>query len=164
VDVTQLITKINTLPKELVTLILAMLPISELRGAIPYGLHNGIPYFKVLIISLLGNLLPVVPLYFFLNKLLAFFNRFTLGKKFSNWLTTHTLKKSKVIQVYKMVGLIIFVGIPLPMTGAWTGTVASVLLNLRFKYYIIGIMAGVLLAAIIMSVLIFTIKSAFVIP
>jgi uncharacterized membrane protein len=63
-----------------------------------------------------------------------------------------------------MVGLIIFVGIPLPMTGAWTGTVASVLLNLRFKYYIIGIMAGVLLAAIIMSVLIFTIKSAFVIP
>lgn len=144
---------LSSLPKEWVTLMLAMLPISELRGAIPFGVHSNIPFVRVLVISVIGNLIPVIPLYFLLNKILSFLNRFRLGRKFSDWMVAHTLKRSKVIQLYEMLGLIIFVGIPLPMTGAWTGTIASSLLKLKFRYYIIGVICGVLLAALIVSLL-----------
>jgi len=157
--ITGMIAGLDMLPKEMVTFILAMMPVSELRGAIPFGLHSNIPYPKVLLISLAGNLIPVIPLYFLLNKIMAFLCRFRAGKRFSDWLVARTLKKSGIIQVYEMVGLIIFVGIPLPMTGAWTGTIAAVLLKLRFRYYIVGITAGVLLAAAIVSLLIFAIST-----
>lgn len=157
----QIILTLGALPKEFVTLILAMLPISELRGAIPFGVHSNIPFIKVLAISVIGNLIPVIPLYFLLNKILLFLSRSGPGKKFSGWLVAHTLKKSRVIQVYEMVGLIIFVGIPLPITGAWTGTIASVLLKLKFRYYIIGIVCGVLLAAAIVSLLTFLLRASF---
>ncbi|MBN1445020.1 MAG: small multi-drug export protein [Candidatus Omnitrophica bacterium] len=151
----RIISSLGAMPKEAVTLILAMLPISELRGAMPYGVHSGIPFLKVLLISVIGNLIPVIPLYFLLNKILLFLSRFRTGKRFSDWLVAHTLKKSKVIQMYEMLGLIIFVGIPLPMTGAWTGTIASVLLKLKPRYYLTGVICGVLLAASIVSLLIF---------
>jgi uncharacterized membrane protein len=149
----QMMLALSSLPKEWVTLMLAMLPISELRGAIPFGIHSNIPFINVLVISVIGNLIPVIPLYFLLNKILSFLNRFRLGRKFSDWMVAHTLKRSKVIQLYEMLGLIIFVGIPLPMTGAWTGTIASSLLKLKFRYYIIGVICGVLLAALIVSLL-----------
>ncbi len=155
----QIIQLLGTLPVELVTFILAMLPISELRGAIPFGLHSNIPFVKVLAISTIGNLVPVIPLYFFLNKIILFLNRFRPGKNFSEWLVARTLKKSRLIQLYEMVGLIIFVGIPLPMTGAWTGTIASSLLKLKFRYYIIGVIGGVLLAALIVSLLTLLLRS-----
>lgn len=156
-----IISGLNMLPKELITFILAALPVSELRGAIPYGVHNNIPYARVLLLALAGNLLSVIPLYFLLNKIMVFLNRFRAGKKFSQWLVSHTLKKSKVIEVYETVGLIIFVGIPLPVTGAWTGTIAAVLLKLRFRYYIIGITGGVFLAAAVVSVLNYAIRGFF---
>ncbi|HOL22755.1 MAG TPA: small multi-drug export protein [bacterium] len=147
----QIISFLVGLPKEMVIFILAMLPISELRGAIPYGIYNKLPFLRVLIISIAGNLIPVIPLYFLLNHLLLFISRFKYGKRFSDWLKRSTLKRSKVIEIYEMLGLIIFIGIPLPMTGAWTGTIASVLLKLRPRYYIIGVICGVLLAAFIVS-------------
>lgn len=156
-----IIGRLNMLPAELVTFILAMLPVSELRGAIPYGVHNNIPYARVLLLALAGNLLPVIPLYFLLNRIMAFLEKFRAGKKFSAWLVSHTLRKSRVIEVYEMVGLIIFVGIPLPITGAWTGTVASVLLKLRFKYYIIGVTGGVLLASVIVSLVNYFVRGFF---
>ncbi|MCX8082507.1 MAG: small multi-drug export protein [bacterium] len=151
----QITSYLSGLPKEFIILILSMLPISELRGAIPYGVYNNIPFLKVLVISIAGNLVPVIPLYFFLNRILIFIDRFRYGKRFSTWLVRHTLKKSKMIELYEMLGLIIFVGIPLPMTGAWTGTIASVLLKLKSRYYFIGIICGVLLAAIIVSLIVF---------
>lgn len=153
-----MISALGAMPKELVTLILAMLPVSELRGAIPFGVHNNIPFMRVLVISVIGNLIPVIPLYFLLNRILLLLNRFGTGRKFSDWLVAHTLRKSKVIQLYEMIGLIIFVGIPLPMTGAWTGTIASVLLKLKFRYYITGVFCGVLLAASLVSLLLFLVR------
>ncbi len=157
----RIISMLGALPKETVMLILAMLPISELRGAIPYGVHNEIPFARVLAISIIGNLIPVIPLYFLLNRILLFLDRFRVGKKFSGWLIAHTLKKSRVIEVYETLGLLIFIGIPLPMTGAWTGTMAAVLLKLKFRYYLIGVIGGVLLAAAIVSVLIFLYRLSF---
>lgn len=135
----------------LITLGLSMLPISELRGAIPYGLSKSIPFNTVFLISVLGNLLPVIPLYFFLENLLKFFEKFNWGVKFNNWLISRTKSKSQIIEIYKTIGLLIFVGIPLPMTGAWTGTIASIIFQLKFKNFLIGIIGGVLIAAIIVS-------------
>ncbi|MCM8829890.1 MAG: small multi-drug export protein [Candidatus Omnitrophica bacterium] len=151
----QVIVYLGALPKELITFILAMLPISELRGSIPYGIYNGLSFKKVLFISIIGNLIPVIPLYFLLNHLLIFLSRFKYGKKFSDWLKRYTLKRSKMIELYEMLGLIIFVGIPLPMTGAWTGTIASVFLKLKPKYYFVGVICGVLLASLIVSIVVF---------
>jgi len=157
----QIIFSLGTLPKELITFILAMLPISELRGAIPYGVYNNLPFTKVLVISIVGNLIPVIPFYFLLDRILLFLNRFKYGKRFSQWLVSHTLKRSKMIEVYEMLGLIIFIGIPLPMTGAWTGTIASVLLKLRPRYYFPGVVCGVLLAAFIVSLVVIFFHSSF---
>lgn len=152
----RIIISLNSFSKELITLILAMLPISELRGAIPYGVYNNLPFVKVLIISIIGNLVPVIPLYFLLNRILVFLSRSRYGKIFSDWIIRHTLRRSKVIELYEMLGLIIFVGIPLPMTGAWTGTIASVLLKLKPRYYFIGVICGVFLAALIVSLVVFS--------
>ncbi|MCM8802996.1 MAG: small multi-drug export protein [Candidatus Omnitrophica bacterium] len=135
----------------LITLGLSMLPISELRGAIPYGLSKSIPLPTVFLISILGNLLPVIPLYFFLERLLKFFEKFKWGNIFNNWLINRTKSKSQIIEIYKTIGLLIFVGIPLPMTGAWTGTIASIIFQLKFKNFLIGIIGGILMAGIIVA-------------
>ena len=145
----------------LITLGLSMLPISELRGAIPYGLGKSIPFLNVFLISVLGNLLPVIPLYFFLEKLLKFSEKFTLGRKFSTWLINRTKARSEIIEIYETIGLLIFVGIPLPMTGAWTGTIASVIFRLKFKNFLLGTTGGVLLAGIIVSSITLGVKSIF---
>jgi len=144
-----------------ITLGLAMLPVFELRGAIPYGLSKSIPFFNVFLISILGNLLPVIPLYFFLEKLLKFSEKFSFGKKFSTWLINRTKAKSKIIEIYETIGLLIFVGIPLPMTGAWTGTIASVIFGIKFKNFLLGITGGVLMAGIIVSLITLGVKSIF---
>ncbi|MCM8767712.1 MAG: small multi-drug export protein [Candidatus Omnitrophica bacterium] len=136
-----------------ITLGLSMLPISELRGAIPYGLSKSIPFITVFLISILGNLLPAIPLYFFLERLLKFLEKFRWGIRFNNWLISRTKSKSKIIDIYKTIGLLIFVGIPLPMTGAWTGTVASIIFQLKFKNFLIGIIGGILMAGIIVSLI-----------
>ncbi|MCM8818976.1 MAG: small multi-drug export protein [Candidatus Omnitrophica bacterium] len=135
----------------LITLELSMLPISELRGAIPYGLSKSIPFWNVFFISIIGNLLPVIPLYFLLEDFLNFFSKFRYGKKFTNYIVNRTKSRSKIVDTYKTIGLLIFVGIPLPMTGAWTGTLAAVIFQLKFKNYLIGIIGGVLMAGIIVS-------------
>ncbi|HOK55836.1 MAG TPA: small multi-drug export protein [bacterium] len=144
-----------------ITLGLAMLPISELRGAIPYGLSKSLPFFNVFLISILGNLLPVIPLYFFLERILKFLEKFNYGKKFNTWLINRTKSKSEIIEIYKTIGLLIFVGIPLPMTGAWTGTIASVIFQLKFKNFLIGIIGGVLMAGIIVSFVTLGVKNFF---
>jgi uncharacterized membrane protein len=135
----------------LITFILAISPVSELRVAIPYGLKHQIPFHLVFLISIIGNILPVIPLYFFLEKLIKFLGKYRYGKKFNNWLIERTKKKSKIIETYETIGLLIFVGIPLPTTGAWTGTIASVIFQLKFKNFIIGVIGGILMAGIIVS-------------
>jgi len=133
--------------KEIITLLLAMAPIVELRGSIPYGLIAGLKFQEVLVLSIIGNFIPIIPLYFFLHKFLNFISKFHFGKKFSMWLMSSTKKKTKIVEKYQTIGLLFFVGIPLPGTGAWTGTIASVLLNLSFRNFIIGVCGGILVAS-----------------
>ncbi len=135
----------------LVTLLLAMAPISELRGAIPYAWTQGMNYVPAYILSVIGNLIPVVPLLLFLGPVSKFLRRFRPFDKFFSWWFSHTLRRSRLVEKYEALGLVLFVMIPLPVTGAWTGSVAAFLLGIRFRYAFPAIILGVLLAGIIVS-------------
>ena len=110
------------LPNELVVAVISALPIVELRGAIPIGHHlmnmDPIPTF---ILSVVGNMLPVFFILKFLGPLSNLMMKIPLGKRFFDWLFARTRSKSESIQKYEALGLMIFVAIPFPVTGAWTG-------------------------------------------
>ena len=140
-----------------------MLPVSELRGAIPAGLAMGMPLTKVLAISIVGNLIPVAPLLCFFKPVSEWLRKIALLRRFFDWFFESTRKRADLVQKYEALGLAIFVGIPLPITGAWTGCVAATLFKLRFRYALVAIIAGVLLAAGIVTVVCFFGKGAWII-
>jgi uncharacterized membrane protein len=137
---------------EIVTIIVAALPIAELRGALPLAL--GMYKFslkKALILSFLGNIIPVIPVLIFLNFFSHLLMRYDWAKKFFTWWFARTRKHSEIIEKYEAIGLAIFVGIPLPMTGAWSGCVAAYLLGIKFRYAFPAIVLGVFLAGVIVA-------------
>ena len=133
-----------------ITFFTAMLPILELRGAIPLGiLKLGLSAKEAYILSVIGNLIPVIPLLLFLESGSNFLKRYRWGDKFFTWLFAHTRRRSRLVEKYESLGLMLFVAIPLPITGAWTGSVAAFLFGIRFRYAFLAIILGVLLAGII---------------
>lgn len=143
------------LTKELIVLIISMLPISELRGAIPVAIFKfNMPIFKAYIISVIGNLIPVLPIIYFLEPIRRFLSKIKLFRKFFDWLYERTYKRSKKVMKYGAIGLALFVAIPLPVTGAWTGSVAAIIFNIKPQYAFPSIIAGVLVAGIIVSLIV----------
>lgn len=140
-------------PREYVVMIMAALPVAELRGAIPLALSFGMSLQKAFWLSVLGNAIPVIPILFFLEPVSDYLRRFKPFARFFDWLFTRTRKKADTIQKYEALGLAIFVAIPLPMTGAWSGAIAASLLRMKFRYAFMGILAGILGAGIIVSIL-----------
>ncbi|MGC8880665.1 MAG: COG2426 family protein [Minisyncoccia bacterium] len=143
--------------KELIVIITAASPILELRGAIPLAMgFFGFSIEKAIFLSFLGNILPIIPLLIFLEK----FSNFLIKKsvffqKFFDWLFEKTRKKFKGSYLkWGKIALVIFVAIPFPFTGAWTGTIASFLFGIKKKEAFGLITLGVLIAGII--VLLFT--------
>lgn len=141
--------------KYLIVFFISMVPLIELRGAIPYAVGFQLPLLPSYIIAILGNMLPVPFIFFFARKILEWGKDKKLTKKFFTFCLEKGNKGGKKLQekagrnVYY--ALFLFVGIPLPGTGAWTGTLAASLLNLDFKKSVIAIMGGVILAGIIMG-------------
>ncbi len=134
-----------------------MIPIVELRGAIPIGVGMGVPATTAYIIAVIGNMIPVPFIYLFARKLLVWgsdkkyigrFFRFCLEKGEHGG---EKLKAKAGAGIY--VALFVFVGVPIPGTGAWTGTLAASLLDLDFKKSVIAVLCGVLMAGIIMGAL-----------
>lgn len=140
-------------PDWLVTLIFAALPISEVRGAIPLAIGVfGYSPQEAYLLSVLGNLLPIIPLLLFLGPVSDYLRRFALWDRFFTWLFARTRKK--YIQEHEDFGLAalaIFVAIPLPMTGAWTGCALAFLLGFRFWPAFAAIAAGVLIAGAVVT-------------
>jgi len=138
---------------ELVTILVAALPVSELRGSIPLAL--GVFHFpvgKAYFLSIIGNLIPVIPLLLFLESLSKWLSiRFNWAEKFFSWLFARTNRRSKLVEKYGVIGLIFFVAIPLPVTGAWTGCVAAFLFGIRRVWAALSIANGVLIAGIIVT-------------
>ncbi|NOZ64106.1 MAG: small multi-drug export protein [Caldiserica bacterium] len=140
----------------------SLLPISELRGGIPLAAHLGLPMWKAYLAAVIGNLLPVIPLLLSLNKLSEVFSRTRMGDRFFAWLFKRTRRRAAMIEKYEAIGLMLFVAIPLPTTGAWTGCVAAVLFRIRFKYALPAIIGGVLIAGIVVSLLTYGGKSLLI--
>ena len=134
-----------------------MVPLIELRGAIPYGVAFDLPLWLTFAIAIVGNMLPVPIIYFFARKVLVWGSDKKFIGKFFTWCLEKGEKAGKKLQAKAGRGLfwalLLFVGIPLPGTGAWTGTLAASLLDMDFKKSVLACMGGVLLAGIIMGVL-----------
>jgi uncharacterized membrane protein len=139
------------MPQEYIVIILGALPISEVRGAIPLGLYYGMPAAKAFWLAVLGNVIPVIPALFLLEPVSNRLRKFRAWAKFFDWLFERTRKKADSIQKYEALGLAIFVAIPLPLTGAWSGVVAASLFKIRFRYAFIAIAAGVFVAGLIVT-------------
>lgn len=143
----------DIIPGWLMTMIVAALPISEVRGAIPLAIGvYGFSPLQAYLLSVLGNLLPIIPLLLFLGPVSDFLRRFSIGDRFFSWLFART--RSKYIKDHENFGLTalaIFVAIPLPMTGAWTGCVIAFLLGFRFWPAFAAIAAGVLIAGVVVT-------------
>ena len=134
-----------------------MVPIIELRGAVPFGVAMGVNPFLALAISIVGNMIPVPFIFFFARKFLEWGKDKKLIGKFCNWVLKKGEKGGK--KLTKKTGqsiyfaLVLFVGIPIPGTGAWTGTLAASLLDLDFKKSSIAVICGIALAGAIMLTL-----------
>lgn len=141
-------------PKVWLTAIVAALPISELRGAIPLAiLLWGQPVAQTYIMAVIGNLIPVVPLLCFLEPVSSALRKFGPWRGFFDWLFERTRRKAALVQKYEILGLILFVAIPLPATGAWTGCVAASLFKVKFRYALLAITCGVMIAGCIVTCL-----------
>lgn len=137
--------------------LLAVLPVSELRGSIPYGILRGLPIAPVIIVSILANIVAGIFAYFFLDRLVKLFFNFGLFRKYYEKIVERSQKKIKeAVDKYGWIGVAVFIGIPLPFTGAWTGALGSYLIGLEKKKTIIAIILGVLIACILVTVTMLT--------
>ncbi|KPJ66735.1 hypothetical protein AMJ44_07950 [candidate division WOR-1 bacterium DG_54_3] len=126
-----LVNLFKSLPQELIIFITAAAPIIEVRGSVPLGiLYFGLTPSRVILLSILGSILPIIPILWFLNTLTQKLRKIEVFDKFFEWLFHRTRTKSKIIEEFELVGLTIFVAIPFPGTGVWTGCVAAYLLGL----------------------------------
>ena len=131
------------------TLLLSMAPVSELRGAIPYGLAHDIPLWLLLPMCVIANLLPVPFLILFAKKILEFLSTLPrIGGFFKKMIRRADEKAAKIGQ-YEKWGLFLFVAIPLPGTGAWTGSLVAAVLRMRIVTALLVIAAGVLVSGFI---------------
>ncbi len=142
-----------TLLKYIVVFLVSMVPIIELRGAVPFGTAMGLPWEWTLVISIIGNCLPVPFILFFVKKILSWMRtcKIKLFSKISNWLYDKAEKNRPKIDRYGIWGLFLFVAIPLPGTGAWTGTLVASVFDMDRKKASLSIFAGVVTAGLIMT-------------
>lgn len=140
---------------ELTVFLTSMLPIVELRGALPMAINLfKMPWPKAFLISFLGNLIPVPFIFWLLNPAVRLLSKIKFMKKFFEWLFERTRRKgNKLIEKYEEIGLLAFVAIPLPGTGAWTGILIAFLFGLDFKKSFSVITIGVFIAGVIVTCL-----------
>ncbi len=143
--------------KYLLAFLISMVPIIELRGGVPIAMGYGIPAIEAICICALGNILPVPFIYFFARRLLLWGqNQQLIGKICSFFLTKGERAGQKLVKTTGrgglFVALMLFVAIPLPGTGAWTGTLGASFLNMGFKSAVTSVSLGVVIAGVIMSV------------
>ena len=143
---------LQSISKEVYVFLVSMLPILELRAAIPIGAALDMSIFECYIISVLGNLLPIPFILIFIKKIIEYMSvsKIKLFNRVSNFLIQRADKRSDKVNKYSLLGLFIFVAIPLPGTGAWTGALIASLMEMRFKKAMLSISAGVLVAGAVM--------------
>ena len=140
--------------KELTVLIIAALPVIELRGAIPVGISLGLSPLHATLISFIGSMIPVPFILFTIRPVFKYLRTTRLFKGLVDRLTERSTRRNdEKIRKYGVLGLILIVAIPLPGTGVWSGSLAAALMNLRFKLAFPAIMLGNIIAAILVMIL-----------
>ena len=137
----------TTVGKIIITFLISMVPVVELRGGLPYGISLGLPYSVALAASVLGNLVPVPFIILFIRKIFGWMKKLHVLGKLASRIETTGREKGEKISRYGTIGLCLLVAIPLPGTGAWTGALAAAMLDIRLKRAIPSIILGVLIAA-----------------
>ncbi len=140
----------GVMPKEAIIFIISMVPILELRGGLIAAAVLKIPMIKAVWLCIIGNIIPIPFILMFITPLFARMKKTKLFKPMVTKLEEKSMSKSETIQKYEFLGLLLFVGIPLPGTGAWTGSLIAALLGIRFKKALPAILCGLCLATVIM--------------
>ncbi len=146
----------------LLTLLVSMVPVIELRGGIPFGVAAGLPVWAAYLAAVIGNLLPVPFIVVYIRRVFVFMRQHMprLNRLVDKMEEKAHLKSASVLK-YQYLGLAIFVAIPLPGTGAWTGALVAAFLDMRLKRAFPSIAGGVLSAGLIISILSYGVKSLF---
>jgi uncharacterized membrane protein len=150
----QLLYFLKGIPKEIMVVILSTLPVTELRGAMPLAVAMGVPLKKAFLLSVAGNLIPIIPILFLFEPISLKLRHFKPLARFFDWFYEHTRKKASLVEKFEALGLMLFVAIPFPGTGAWTGCIAASIFRIRFRYAVIATTLGVIGAGIIVAILI----------
>lgn len=140
---------LSGLAPELAVLIVGALPIIELRGAIPLGLALGMTPSSAYFFSLLGNILPLIPWYYLLDPIFSRLKKTTSFRNSADWFYQRTMTKNVQIKKYGLWGLLLFVAIPLPGTGGWTGITIASFMGLKIIPAALAILAGLVLSGLV---------------
>ncbi len=138
--------------KEVALFIVSMIPLIELRGAIILGAALGMNWLSVFLISVIGNILPIPFIVLFGKKIIEWLKKIPAVSKLAHKVEARLLKKADKVTKYSVIGLCLFVAVPLPGTGAWSGAAIAALLNMRMKYAFWSIALGVVIAGVIMTI------------
>ena len=135
-------------------LLIAASPVVELRGAIPLAIYTyDFPWYSAFAISVIGNLLPVPLLLVLWDKLSRLLSKIGVCERILRWVYARTRRQGRLIKKYERVGLMLFVAVPLPFTGAWTGSIAAFLFGIEFRKALLSIVSGVIIAGAIVTCL-----------
>lgn len=139
--------------KEIIVFIISMVPILELRGGLVAAALLGIPMIKAVLLCVIGNIIPVPFILAFITPIFNWLKKTKWIRSKLEKLEQKSMGKSETIQKYEFWGLMLFVGIPLPGTGAWTGALIASLLNIKFKKAFSAIICGIFMATVIMCII-----------
>jgi uncharacterized membrane protein len=152
----------NTLGQILMTVLVSMVPVIELRGAIPMAVSAGLPYYVAIPLAVIGNLIPVPFIIFYIKRIFAWIRKkMPKLNRMVDKLENRARSKSETVQKSAFWGLFIFVAIPLPGTGAWTGSLLSSLTGIRLWKALLSIVLGVIGAGVIMTLVSYGTVAAF---
>lgn len=146
---------LETVGKEWCVFFCSMIPIIELRGAIPMAFAMDMPWWQAYILSVLGNMLPVPFILLFITKIIRWMSesKVRFFNKFAGWLLRKAEKNRAKIEKYAFWGVAFFVAIPLPVTGAWTGSLVAAVIDMKFWKAFFSALFGVMIAGAIMTVI-----------
>lgn len=147
---------------EAVIFIISMIPILELRGGLLAASLLNVNILSAIPLCVVGNIIPIPFILLFIKKIFAIMKKFRIFRGFVEKLENRAMKKSGNVKKYEFLGLTLFVGIPLPMTGAWTGSLIAALLDMDFKRAILSELLGIAMATVIMSIVSYGLLGAII--
>ncbi len=154
---------LETVGRELCVFFCSMIPIIELRGAVPMGAALGMPWYQSYFLSILGNMLPVPFILLFIKKVIQWMSksRVKFFNKIANFLLRKVEKRRAGIEKYSFWGVCLFVAVPLPITGAWTGSLVAAMIDMKFWKAFLSCLFGVMISGTIMTLISYGVVALF---